>query len=161
MTVNLVAETKNGKPILENVLVEEIADNRFRLLCSPGLVPGLAADDEFELDEKEMHGYRLLKRGGNICVQMFFRNDAEECRRVLEPLTEQLGGRLDGEAVASRNSMLVLTIPVYAGFPAIERLMEVAKTISPTCEWFYGNVYDIRDGVTPLNWWSQFEDVEA
>jgi hypothetical protein len=30
-----------------------------------------------------------------------------------------------------------------------------AKEVSPNCEWYYGNVYDLKDGVTPLNWWAQ------
>jgi hypothetical protein len=154
-TVDLVVEVKNGVPVLENVLVDRIADNRFRLLRSPGLVPGMAAGDEFELVDGERHGYRLLKRGGNISVQMFFPHDARPCRDTLVPLAEQIGGRLDGEAATSNSSMLVLTLPASAGFPAIEQLMEKAKSMSPRCEWFYGNVYDLDDGVTPLNWWSE------
>jgi hypothetical protein len=45
--------------------------------------------------------------------------------------------------------------PVTAGFPAIETVMAKAKAIDPDCEWFYGNVYDLKDAVTPLNWWTQ------
>jgi hypothetical protein len=86
---------------------------------------------------------------------MFFPHDPKVCRQVLVPLAEQLGGRLDGEAAGSNNSMLVITFPVRAGFAAIEKLMAKAKTISPGCEWSYGNVYDLKDGVTPLNWWLQ------
>ena len=154
-TVNLVAEVKDGKPVLENVVVERLGENHFHLVCSPGLVPGMAAGDEFELADHEMHGYRLLKRGGNICVQVFLPIDARTGLQTIVPLVEQLGGRLDGEAAVSRNSMLVFTFPVSAGFPAIEKLMARVKAISPDCEWFYGNVYDLKDGVTPLNWWSQ------
>jgi hypothetical protein len=155
MTVNLVAEVKNGKPIEENVLVEQLDTNRYRLVRSPGLVPGLAANDEFELTNDETHGYRLLKRAGNICVQMFFPGDAKEWRKALVPLVEEAGGWLDGEASTSNRCMLVLTFPVRVGFPVIESLMAKAKAISPRCEWFYGNVYDLNDGVTPLNWWAQ------
>jgi hypothetical protein len=70
-------------------------------------------------------------------------------------LAERIGGRLDGDAATSRNSMLVFTFPVNIGFPAIEGVMASAKALSPRCEWFYGNVYDLNDGVTPLNWWLQ------
>jgi hypothetical protein len=64
--VNLVAKMKNGNPVEESVLVETLGPNRFRLVRSPGLVPGLAAGDEFELAAAEAHGYRLLIRGGNV-----------------------------------------------------------------------------------------------
>lgn len=154
-TLDLVAEVKNGKPVMENVLVEQLGGNRYRLLRSPGLVPGLAAQDEFERADGELHGYRLLKRGGNVCVQVFFPHDTLECRKKLIPMAEHAGGWLDGEATGSSNGMLVFTFPVRAGFPAIEKVMAQAKAISPGCEWFYGNVYDLADGVTPLNWWAQ------
>jgi hypothetical protein len=154
-TLNLVAEMKDGKPVLEKVMVERLADNRFRLARSPGLVAGIAAGDEFEVSEDEPHGYRLVKRGGNICVQMFFPHDAGECRLALVPLAEQLRGRCDGETTGSSSSMLVFTFPLSAGLAAIEKLMERAKVVSPRCEWSYGNVYAESDGVTPLNWWLQ------
>lgn len=155
-TVSLIAEIRNGESVLEKVLVEEVAENRYRLLRSPGLVPGLAAGDEFELADNESHGYRLLKHGGNVCVQMFFPHHSEICRQVLEPLIAEISGTLDGELNLNERSTLVFTIPVTSGFPAIEAVMEQAQTLSPDCEWYYGNVYDAEDGVTPLNWWKDF-----
>jgi hypothetical protein len=152
-TVDLTAILHDGRSAAETVLVERIGDDRFRLLSSPGLVLGLAAGDEFELAPGEPQGYRLLRRGGNVCVQVFLSKNAEECRQTLISLVEELSGRLDGEAKGKTTYELVFTIPVTAGFPAIERVMKVAETMSPGCEWFYGNVYDTKDGTTPLNWW--------
>jgi len=87
-------------------------------------------------------------------VQIFVGTDrVEQCRQTLIPLVEQLGGRLDGDATFSTLANLVFTILVTAGFPAIERAMAKAQAIAPGCEVFYGNVYDSKDGVTPLNWW--------
>jgi hypothetical protein len=152
--LNLTAILHDGRAVPENVLVERIGDNRFRLLYSPGLIQGIAAGDEFELAPDEPHGYHLLKRGGNVCVQIFVGTDkVEKCRQTLIPLVDQLGGRLDGDAAFATLANLVFTIPVSAGFPAIERVMAIAQAIAPGCEWFYGNVYDPTDGVTPLNWW--------
>lgn len=153
-TVNLGAVLHDGRGVSENVLVETIGGNRFRLLRSPGLVQGLAAGDEFELAPEEAFGYRLLKRGANVCLQVFVGTDkVEDFRRTLIPLARQIGGRLDGDAGFTRLANLVFTFPIAAGFPAIESLMAKAKEMSPNCEWFYGNIYDPKDGVTPLNWW--------
>jgi hypothetical protein len=155
-TVNLIGVLHDGRRVPENLLVENIGESRFRLLRSPGLIQGLAAGDEFALAPEEPFGYRLLKRAGNVCLQVFVGTDkVEEFRQTLVPLVEQLGGRLDGDAAFTRLANLVFTIPVNAGFPAIESLMAKARAISPACEWFYGNVYDFKDGVTPLNWWAQ------
>lgn len=32
-------------------------------------------------------------------------------------------------------------------------MMEKACSAFPVDKWMYGNVYDVNDGVTPLNWW--------
>jgi hypothetical protein len=37
------------------------------------------------------------------------------------------------------------------GHPALRTLGEMMEQF-PGSEWYYGNVYDPRDGVTPLNW---------
>jgi len=68
LTVNLTAILHDGRAVPENVLVQQIGSNRFRLLCSPGLVLGLAAGDEFELAPDDPQGYRLVKRGGEMSV---------------------------------------------------------------------------------------------
>lgn len=154
--LNLIAILDDGRQVPENVLVEPIRENRFRLLRSPGLVQGIAAGDEFEIAPDEPFGYRVLKRGRNVCLQIFVNTDkVDELRRTLTPLAQQLGGSLDGDATSANLAILVFTIPIAVGFPAIESLMANAKAISPSCEWFYGNVYDPTDGVTPLNWWLQ------
>jgi hypothetical protein len=46
-----------------------------------------------------------------------------------------------------------LTIDVAAGFPALEARLNALVAQFPGCEWYYGNVHDPDDGVTPLNWW--------
>ena len=67
-------------------------------------------------------------------------------RRVAE-----LGGVLDGQIERG----MVFTIPIAAGFPAIESVFNEFVSSHPGTEWLFSNVYDPRDGVTPLNWWVQ------
>lgn len=153
VALNIMAGERDGEPIFEEVQAEQIAANRFVLTRSPGLASGLAAGDEFELTDDEPQGYRVLNRGRNVCVQIFFPHDPDRCRRSLAPLAERIGGRLDGSVSLGTSGEIVFTFPVSVGFPAIEHVMAQAKVLSPDCEWYYGNVYDSKDGVTPLNWW--------
>ena len=60
-----------------------------------------------------------------------------------------LGGRLDGRA----DRVLVFTIPVEAGFGRVEDVFGRFAGGHPGYEWYYGNVCDPADGVTPLGWW--------
>ncbi len=48
-----------------------------------------------------------------------------------------------------------MSLPVSVGFPVIENVMERFLQAQPESEWYFGNVYDRRDGVTPLNWWKE------
>lgn len=148
-TVNLIADTnRDGSPFYESILVDVLGENRYRVAASPGLTQGIAAGDEIELAAEEPSGYRLLKRGGNLAIQLFWRGgDIKRCIREMEPRAEALGGRIDGETPG----LVVFTIPVAAGFPAIEKLFFDAEKQYPGSSWLYGNVYD-PDG-KPLNWW--------
>jgi hypothetical protein len=49
--------------------------------------------------------------------------------------------------------MLVFTVPVAAGFPAIEKRLERRVDELPGATWWYGNVYEAGDPSRPLNWW--------
>lgn len=134
-------------PAYEEILAEHLDSKRYRLIKSPGLVLGLAADDEFELAEDGT--FRVLTRGKNVCVQVFSRSTIDECQQRLMPDVTELGGRLDGKAERE----LVFTIPVSVGFQRIEDVLNRASADLKDYEWYYGNVYDPVDGVTPLNWW--------
>ena len=68
-------------------------------------------------------------------------------REQLEPLN----GRLDGRSA----QQLVFTVPASAGLAVVESAMTEVVRQFPKTEWYYGNVYDPVDGVTPLNWWLQ------
>jgi hypothetical protein len=147
-TLNLFAGRRSDSSrVDEEVLVRSLGSRRFELLKSPGLVLGLAAGDVFELNDHDE--FVVVTRGRNLCVQLFFMTEpealAQEANRRLEPM----GGRLDGRAV----HQLVYTVPVAAGFESIEGALRDLITKFPQVTWYFGNVYDPKDGVTPLNWW--------
>ena len=105
--------------------------------------------------DPETNAYTIVLRGGNLSIQVIYPRPetVTEVDRLAEELAA-LGGVVDGRA----RRETVFTVPVSAGFPAIERVMERFMARNPDVEWYYGNVFDPRDGVTPLNWW---EDDQA
>jgi hypothetical protein len=149
----LVPVVSDGARQGEEVLpVVAVGPSRFRLVASPGMVEGLAAGDEFELAPDVPLGYRVLARGGNLCVWFYFEHPVSEhdpettdVRRV----AEALGGWLDG----GYSRMVVFTVPLSAGFAAVAGAFDGAAARYRGAVWYYGNVYDPRDGETPLNWW--------
>jgi hypothetical protein len=149
-TVNIVASTnRDGSPFFESLLVEAVGEGRYRVLASPGLVEGIAAGDEIEMVAGRQGEFRLVKHGGNVCIQFFYDGDIDRCARELSPKIEALDGRLDGQT----SRLLVFTVPVSAGFEAIEAVFYSAEEQYAGCGWMYGNVYDPADGKTPLDWW--------
>ncbi|HEU4406808.1 MAG TPA: DUF4265 domain-containing protein [Polyangiaceae bacterium] len=152
--VSLPAYDENGELKLDEELdCLELEGEAFRLVHSPGLVEGLAAGDEFSV-HKARPGYKVIRRGGNLCLWFFttlttVERDRERAAPELVKDVEALGGYLDG---GTRRS-LVFTIPASAGFENVERVFEAAKARHSGSIWSYGNVYDPEDGVTPLNWW--------
>ena len=142
---------RQGEESLPAVVV---GPGRYRLLASPGFVEGLAAGDELELSPDSPLGYRVLSRGGNLCVWFYFHHEVDAESSEAEDLSRTagaLGGRLDG----GWSRMLVLTLPVSAGWAAIESAMHAAIERVGGASWLYGNVYDPSDGVTPLRWWKE------
>ena len=75
----------------------------------------------------------------------------------LERLTSRatLGIAHARDLVALRGCLAPIdTVPVSAGFPAIEAVFNAWVAEHPGWEWSFGNVYDPADGVTPLGWWA-------
>ena len=136
----------------ETLPAAALGGGRYRLLASPGFVEGLAAGDELELDTSVPRGYRVLRRGGNLCVWFYHAESLSEGSAAtadVRRVAESLGGHLDG----GYSRMLVLTIPLTAGFDAVARAFDDAVQRHHGSAWLYGNVYDPSDGMTPLNWW--------
>lgn len=136
-----------GPRVNEEVLVEVVTSGRYRLVKSPGFVLGLAAGDIFEvLDGGAPH---VLKRGGNICIQMFCaKADADVIAPYATRKIVAIRGWLDGKI----EKELVFSVPVSSGFDAIETCMNNITSEFVGSEWHYGNVY-AGDGITPLEWW--------
>jgi hypothetical protein len=139
-----------GREAREEVLVERVGDRWLRIASSPGMVEGLAADDIIEAVPDEPSGYRLVRRGRNLCIHLF--TQAEQRDRIQAALLQRLGplgGWLDGTMGAVG---LCFTVPVKAGFREVEAAMrEVVGE-----EWCYSNVYDLVTD-QPLNWWLEGE----
>ncbi len=149
-TVSILAGTATtGQSAFEEVLVELVGPGRYSLVRSPGLALGLAAGDVFTLEAGG--AYAVQERGGNICIQMFSEAFTPLMESEIAQSLQSIGGHLDGRSPRE----LVFTIALSVGFPRIEAALKSIVRHFPTVEWYYGNVYDPVDGVTPLDWWKR------
>lgn len=146
-TLQLVAGRKSsGEQVMEEVLVDETDDPRtFRLVATPGLVLGVAAGDILNVDV-DAGTFEIVCRGGNIAVQVYGPYDLAD---AIAPEISRLGGYFDGRS----GGLTVFTVPASVGFDKLEEILNSATAKNSQLEWYYGNVYDSEDGVTPLNWW--------
>jgi len=145
-TITLLAgHKKSGDPVHEELLVDRLSASHVRLVATPGLLLGVAAGDVLELHGSG--GYTIIERGGNLGVQVF--GDASAVDHALAEALDGLDYRVDGRTP----KLTVLTLPVAQGFPAVEKGLNGLCHNVPGSEWYFGNVYDNDDGVTPLNWW--------
>lgn len=137
----------DGSPVNESVLVEQLEGQVFKVLRSPGFVPGLAAGDTFKVLQNGR--FQIVSRSRNIAVQVFFPEGTEIEESVVNECMSVVSGYLDGRS----QQLLVYTVPFSVGFAAIQSCMQMLTEKFRGLEWYYGNVYDPNDGVTPLNWW--------
>jgi hypothetical protein len=150
LTVRLLGGKKTtGELVFEEVPVEKLERGQYRLLASPGLVLGVAKGDLICLDDSLWNGFAVRERSGNLCIQLFCdRSVARDCG-VFEAELDRIGGVLDGKS----DRQLVFTVPYKVGFAKIQYVLDKLVKDHPGYEWYYGNVYDPRDGITPLGWW--------
>lgn len=130
--------------------------NSFVALRSPGWIQGLAKGDEFVLDTNNPCGFKVVKRSGMLCIQYFvFSHDLDGARAYFALALGDLSRFEDGIVyqVGDRTALLVFSIPVELGFTKIETIFNGGAKKFIGSKWYYGNVYDPRDGKTPLNWW--------
>lgn len=141
---------------MERLTVEAVAEaksaDEYRLLKSPGFLRGLAAGDRIRYPVRNEAGYELLKRSGNLSIRVLRRDDMEMVAQTLTPEIELLDGSLDLQTPR----LLVYSIHVSIGFQTLELLLDRIVGQFPGTVWYYGNVYDPVDGVTPLDWWQEF-----
>lgn len=138
--------TSSGSCAYENVPAVAQPDGTFLLTGSPGLAQGAAAGDTVILGPDRK--LQVVQRGGNLAVQVL--GDQFDNAQLGDLITavECLGGRLDG----GHDRVRVFTIPVEAGFPAVEAAFARFTSEHRGFEWYFANVYDEVDGLTPLNW---------
>ncbi len=155
VTISLIAGYRNdGEPVLEKIVVEAVtpAAKEYRLLKSPAFVRSLAAGDRIRYPADNPAGYDLTKRSGNLCIRVLRKEGIEDVANTLSPELELLDGTLDLQSPR----VLVYSIHVSIGFQNIEILLDRVIGQFPGTVWYYGNVYDPADGVTPLEWWQEF-----
>ncbi len=116
----------------------------------------LAAGDTIRSPNDNSGEFEVISRGGNVAVQFYLAegnaDSVQETASValsIAPEIELLGGRLDGQTAG----LLVYTVPVTAGFSAIEQIFQSAAKRFPGSQWQYSNIYDSVTGEA-LNWWS-------
>jgi len=151
----LAGVKSNGEPVFESLNVEFLADTpqHFRLMKSPLLTRNLAAGDVVRQVNPEKAEYELINRSGNICIRVFGQEELINVEQALTPKFEKIGGCLDIQTPRG----LVYTIHISIGFETIESLLNKTCKDYPEVVWYYGNIYDPEDGITPLEWWLEFD----
>ena len=161
-TISLIAGLNSeGEPIVEQVTVSVLPNKapsqaqrskQYRLEKSPVFVRNLACGDTIAFPSEAKAGFDLIRRSGNLSIRVFNKGDIEALSQWLTPELELLDGKLEIQSP----HILSYSIHVSIGFSKIEALLDKAVGQFPNTVWYYGNVYDPEDGVTPLNWWQEF-----
>jgi len=140
-----------GDAIVEqvNAVVIDARRKEFRVEKSPAFIRGLAAHDRIRYPTDDKAGWELIEHSGNLCIRVFSKHNTDELDQMLTPEIEMIDGSLDLKSPR----MLVFTIHVSIGFQKIENTINEVLGNFPDTVWYYGNVYDPHDGITPLNWW--------
>src|SRR5437867_1785588 len=81
-----------------------------------------------------------VERGGNVAVHVYpvatlEGREVEALQRLFDPL----GGVVEAPEPPS---FVVVTVPVSAGFSAIEDAMDIWLAVRSETTWYFGNVYD-------------------
>lgn len=138
-----------GSDGAQAVPVRRLPNDELEVLFSPGFVEGIAAGDLVRVTDATTGTFEVLRRGGNVSVKLFREAGIEPLLAALEPELGALQARVDGRIERGA----VLTIPVTAGFTAIEAALRNACAAFPDAVCYFGNVYD--DAGQPLNWWCE------
>ncbi|WP_175948809.1 DUF4265 domain-containing protein [Burkholderia pyrrocinia] len=139
----------NGEAVREELPARKIDEDIYELLASPGLALHVAKGDIVKI-ASPTKPVEIVRRGGNVCVQIYAESDlsADERKQIEEAFHLALRGSVDGET----NRNMCFSVPVSIGFGAIECFFSELSAKYRNISWYYGNVY-ADDGTTPLNWW--------
>lgn len=148
MHIDLLIQYKDGKPLKESVHVSDKGNGFYQLEYSPGFVLGLSAGDKIRILNSD-GAFEVVERGGNLCIQMFSELPVSPFIAEIEEMVTTLGGTVDGLIEQG----VVVTIPFKTGFKTVENVFDSYVEKHNGIKWYYGNVYDPVDGVTPIGWW--------
>jgi hypothetical protein len=146
---HVVVSVGPDEDVTEELCVEVVEPDAYRLLVPPLLTLGLAPGDEFRIDEATGRP-EVTRRSGLLVVWVYPRETEPEDVASLADAVIALGGTFEGGPEHGR--MVVFTAPIGVGFPTLEHVFDEFVREHDGAEWLYGNVY-ADDGVTPLGWW--------
>lgn len=156
-TLNIYAgKTSSGNTRVEEVLVEYIDENIYKLQSAPGLALNLAKGDVFEFFNSD-EPVKVIYRGGNFNIHIYEANltleDYEDYEDFKSELLDYLEGTIDG---LSGNNMAI-TVPSIQGIQKINSFFINFSQISGN-NWSFTNIYrnyeDFEDE-TLLDWWDK------
>jgi Domain of unknown function (DUF4265) len=140
----------------ENIVYEEIPAKRlkgnlYQLLSSPGLALNMAKGDIIDITKKSTPA-KIIKRGGNFCIQVYSESLKESSINLLAiNVKNKLGGSLDGSYMGN----LAFSVPAEAGMDNIREVFD-DFTNETGVDWYYCNIYKNPENLDDdelLNWW--------
>lgn len=158
--VHLKVLGEHGRQVAtECIECERLADGLYRVLRSPAMAQGLARGDTIEVIAGSTDEFRVVERGGMLAIQVFFTGHQPQLQRAIGRIARTLNGVMDSWDYRTMPSgpagVGVVSVPSSGGFGRIERAFDSVVARFANTEWYFGNVYDPVDGVTPLNWWTR------
>lgn len=131
------AATSAGSLARESVPAEQVADDEWLILGTPGLVNGCAAGDRVRVSVDDT--FEVVDRGGNVAAHIYSSYPLpEDGLTDLRESFERLGGVVEWPAT---RRFAVVTVPVSVGFRSIEEPIERFVDLGAEVEWNFGNVY--------------------
>lgn len=133
----------------EEVEVEALGEDRYRVLCPPRFVYALAVGDEIKTDASSA-GFRTLRRSRNLTVWIYVEdaNGVLAVAEAAESVAASIGATIEG----TPPKRIIITVPLSAGWQKNEVAISALCSSVPGVSWEYANVFD---SVThePLNLW--------
>lgn len=149
--IEVYAGPSSTGPVFEKLHARKIDEDTYELLSSPGLTLNLAMGDIISIKSKEAPA-KVLKRGGNFCIQIYSDYIPQEYVTELDcEVRAELDGMLDGRYMGN----LSFTVPSKNGMKKINQFFD-GFTKKTGVQWYYANIYknlDDDEDETLLYWW--------
>ena len=118
--VRVFAGLSDGKPVHEELPAYKNSYGEYELLSSPGLALNLAKGDIVDLTFADKPA-KILKRGGNFCIQIY---GAEFSVENLEEFEESIATVLSGSVDGIYKGNLAISIPSGVGLEKINKFFD-------------------------------------